>query len=54
MSAQKNIRGSRIGRAFAVLGAAISVSAAVEGGRRARTQDLETLGIDAKAFNRIG
>ncbi|CDN50601.1 hypothetical protein [Neorhizobium galegae] len=54
MSAQKKTRGSAIGRAFAVMSAAISVSAAVENHRRPSNVDLTTLGIDPKAFDRLG
>jgi hypothetical protein len=54
MSVQKQNRGGRISRAFAVFGAAIAASAAVEGGRRPAARDLRTLGIDAQAFDRIG
>ncbi len=53
MSAQKHNRG-RISRAFAIFGAAIAASAAVEGNRRPAARDLDTLGIDAKHFDRIG
>ncbi|WP_164901776.1 hypothetical protein [Neorhizobium lilium] len=54
MSVQKHSRGNRISRAFAIFGAAIAASAAVEGGRRPQSRDLNTLGIDAQAFERIG
>jgi hypothetical protein len=54
MSAQKHTRGGRIGRAFAIFGAAIAASAAVEGRRRPAARDLNALGIDAQEFNRIG
>jgi hypothetical protein len=54
MSIQNSNRGSRIGRAFAIFGAAVSASAAVENGRRPRKRDLNTLGIDPKAFDSIG
>jgi hypothetical protein len=54
MSIQNNSRGNRFSRAFAIVGAAISASAAVENGRRPRNRDLNTLGIDPKAFDRIG
>lgn len=54
MSIQKQNRGGCISRAFAVFGAAIAASAAVEGGRRPAACDLRTLGIDAQAFDRIG
>lgn len=39
------------GRAFAVVSAAIAVSAAVENRRRPSNRDLNTLGIDPKSFN---
>ncbi len=54
MSILNNSRGSRLSRAFAIFGAAVSASAAVENGRRPRNRDLNTLGIDPKAFDRIG
>lgn len=54
MSVQNKTRGSRLGRAFAVMSAAISVSAAVENHRRPNSRDLHTLGIDPKAFDRLG
>ncbi|MFB9949835.1 hypothetical protein ACFFP0_13300 [Rhizobium puerariae] len=53
MSVQKKTRGNAISRAFAVMSAAISVSAAVENHRRPNSRDLDTLGIDPKAFDRI-
>ncbi|WP_170986298.1 hypothetical protein [Rhizobium sp. LC145] len=49
-----NVRGGFLGRAIAVFGAAVSVSAAVEGRRTPKRHDLETLGIDPKAFAKIG
>lgn len=54
MSAQSKTRTNPIGRAFAVLGAAISVSAAVENRRRPNNRDLQTLGIDPANFNLLG
>ncbi|MCF6369314.1 hypothetical protein [Rhizobium halophilum] len=42
-----------IGRAFAVFGAAVNASSAVENGRRPARRDLATLGIDPKAFDQI-
>jgi hypothetical protein len=42
-----------IGRAFAVFGAAVHASSAVENGRRPAKRDLVTLGIDPKAFDQI-
>lgn len=54
MSVKSKTRGGAIGRAFAVMSAAISVSAAVENHRRPNNSDLQTLGIDPKAFDRIG
>ncbi len=53
MFGQRKTRGSAIGRALAVVSAAISVSAAVENHRRPKNRDLETLGIDPTAFDRI-
>ncbi|NYJ12777.1 hypothetical protein GGI64_003851 [Rhizobium leguminosarum] len=51
MSAIRNsLRTGFFGRAFAVLGAANAVSAAVEAGRRPRARDLRELGIDPTAF----
>lgn len=37
---------------FAIFGAAIKASAAVENGRKPASADLRTLGIDPKAFAR--
>lgn len=54
MYAQNKKRGSRISRAFAIFGAAVSASAAVENHRRPKNSDLTILGIDPKAFDRIG
>lgn len=53
MTVQKRNRFGAFGRAFDVLGAAIAVSAAVENRRRPMSRDLDTLGIDPEAFNRI-
>ncbi|TCV75737.1 hypothetical protein EDE05_101535 [Neorhizobium sp. R1-B] len=52
MIAQKKNRGA-FGRAFAVVSAAIAVSAAVENHRRPKSHDLNTLGIDPKAFDQL-
>ncbi|CUX18221.1 hypothetical protein [Agrobacterium genomosp. 13] len=38
---------------FAVLGAALSVSAAVRAHRKPARADLEALGIDGKAFDKV-
>ena len=51
---RKSISTGFLGRAFAVIGAASAVSAAVEGKRRPRASDLETLGIDPKSFEHYG
>lgn len=53
MSIKNKTRGGAIGRAFAVMNAAISVSAAVESRRRPNNRDLQMLGIDPKAFDRF-
>src|SRR3546814_4558367 len=45
-----NVSGGFIGRAFAVFGAAVNVSNAVEHHRRPAKRDLTPLGIDPKAF----
>lgn len=37
-----------------VFGSAVAVSAAVEGGRAPKSNDLKTLGIDPAAFRSIG
>ncbi|MBB2752114.1 UNVERIFIED_ORG: hypothetical protein GGI57_002813 [Rhizobium aethiopicum] len=47
---RSSVRTGFFGRAFAVLGAANAVSAAVEAGRRPRARDLRELGIDPAAF----
>lgn len=55
MSIQSNnIRSGFLGRAIAVFGAAVAASAAVENHRAPKKRDLDILGIDAKAFDRIG
>jgi len=41
-----------LGRAFAVFGAAINVSNAIENRSRPSVRDLSTLGLDPKAFDR--
>ncbi|WP_164895979.1 hypothetical protein [Rhizobium hidalgonense] len=54
MSAIRNsVRTGFFGRAFAVLGAANAVSAAVEAGRRPRAADLRKLGIEPSSFGRF-
>ncbi|MBC2805561.1 hypothetical protein ACCS70_13150 [Rhizobium ruizarguesonis] len=54
MSALRNsVRTGFLGRAFALLGAANAVSAAVEAGRRPRANDLTTLGIDPTSFDQV-
>jgi hypothetical protein len=53
MTVQKKNRGA-FGRAFAVVSAAIAVSAAVENHRRPKSRDLNTLGIDPNAFDKLG
>ncbi len=54
MSAQRIRTSTRfIGRALAVFGAAVHASSAVENHRRPAKHDLETLGIDPKAFDQI-
>jgi len=53
MTVQKKSRGA-FGRAFAVVSAAIAVSAAVENHRRPKSRDLNTLGIDPNAFDKLG
>ena len=45
--------GNTVSRAFAVLGAAIAVSAAVERRQRPMSRDLDMLGINPKAFDRF-
>lgn len=41
------------GQAFEVFGAAVAASAAVRAHRQPAATDLEALGIDAKAFNKV-
>jgi len=41
------------GETFAVFGAAMAVSAAVRAHRKPAGADLETLGIDSKAFDKV-
>ncbi len=41
------------GETFAVLGAAIAVSAAVRSHRKPAAGDLDTLGIDRSAFEKV-
>jgi hypothetical protein len=53
-SFRKSINAGFLGRAFAVIGAASAVSAAVEGKRRPRASDLKTLGIDPEFFGHYG
>ena len=48
-----NVSGGFIGRAFAVFGAAVNVSSAVENHRKPAKRDLAILGIDPKAFDRF-
>ncbi|WP_203424908.1 hypothetical protein [Sinorhizobium sp. BG8] len=47
---RNTIRNGFLGRAFAVLSAANAAAAAVEAGRRPKTRDLNTLGIDPASF----
>jgi hypothetical protein len=49
----KSFRNGFLARAFAALGAANSVSAAVEAGRKPRARDLQELGIDPVNFGRV-
>ncbi|HEX5936014.1 MAG TPA: hypothetical protein VFY63_17775 [Pseudorhizobium sp.] len=42
-----------LGRAFAVFGAAVNASNAVDNGRKPAKRDLTVLGIDPKAFDRF-
>lgn len=46
-------RPSRFASFLGVMGSAIAVSAAIEGGRRPRSRDLRELGIDPDQFGRI-
>ncbi len=48
-----NQRFSGFGRFFHTLGSAVAVAAAVEAGRKPKSRDLETLGIDSRAFDHI-
>jgi hypothetical protein len=50
MTARSKNRMGFLGRAFAVLGAATAVAAAVEGRRRPDARDLHVLGIDPESF----
>ena len=50
---RKTISNGFLGRAFAVFGAAVSASNAVENGRKPAKRDLAVLGIDPKAFDRM-
>jgi hypothetical protein len=42
-----------LGGIFTMLGSAIAVAAAVEGGRQPRARDLRGLGIEPAQFNKI-
>jgi hypothetical protein len=53
MSIKTATRTNRIGRAFAIFGAAVAASAAVENHRKPDVRDLTTLGIDPEVFGRI-
>ncbi|PDT16744.1 hypothetical protein CO670_10620 [Rhizobium sp. J15] len=50
---RKSIHAGFLGRAFAAISAANSVSAAVEAGRRPRARDLKELGIDPASFGQV-
>ncbi|MBX4928050.1 hypothetical protein [Rhizobium binae] len=50
---RSSIRTGFLGRAFAVIGAANAVSAAVEAGRRPRARDLRELGINPASFDQV-
>jgi hypothetical protein len=52
-STRQSIPGGFIGRAFAVFGAAVNASSAVENHRKPAKRDLAILGIDPKAFDRF-
>lgn len=54
MSALRKSSRGFFGNAFAILGAASAAAAAVEGNRRPRARDLETLGIDPASFGKVG
>jgi hypothetical protein len=47
------VSGGFLGRAFAVFGAAVNASSAVENHRRPAKRDLAILGIDPKAFDKF-
>ncbi|MHA6644215.1 hypothetical protein [Mesorhizobium sp. A623] len=47
------MKNSSVGRLVELLGSAIVVAAAVEGGRRPFDRDLHVLGIDPRQFNKI-
>jgi hypothetical protein len=49
----KILRKTAIGEFFNILGSAIDAAAAVEAGRRPRSQDLQQLGIDPVKFRSI-
>lgn len=50
---RQNVPGGFLGRAFAVFGAAVNASSAVENHRKPAKRDLVMLGIDPKAFDRF-
>jgi len=45
---------TRIGGMFAAFGSAAAVARALEAGRKPRARDLAALGIEPKAFEKIG
>lgn len=45
---------SAISRFFGIVGSAIAVASATEGGYRAKASDLRRLGIDPVQFGKIG
>jgi hypothetical protein len=45
---------TRIGDIIATFGSAVAAAHAVETGRRPRARDLAALGIEPKAFDKIG
>lgn len=45
---------TRIGDMIATFGSAVAAAQAVEAGRRPRARDLANLGIEPKAFEKIG